>query len=845
MNVGDIVIIRGDVVRTWDKVKPDGWTWFVVRDNKGCERKVSGCVLQPICSGMTIDCECVVDYNDRYGWSFKLCGDVNTNVVGRYNVIDYLTSSLFKGVGMTTASKLYDAFGDNTIEMLENDFDTVCKTVSLTQKQKSALSNVSAYGPLNKLRKEFPSLGIKAPKVLDYFAKKGKDIDRIVAMIKYDPSVLSKVVPANVIDDVYIHDLKIPLDDNDRMSFVINSCIPQVTKKFHNTYVSKVEEFDELAKLILKRPMSSSVWDGINKFGNAGQWLFFEMLRLSNLSSNFVRKDIQSNGDVHFYDEYMFRVRQSLISKLVHLIAYAGHQTSFYQNNKIRFHNWLNSLQNNVLNKEQMDAIENSVTNPLSFISGGPGRGKTFTASALLNFWLDRYDSALLLAPTGRAVNKLKTETGYENAETIARFILMNADSKASFNNVNDEFKDVFGKYMSNSSRTLVLIDEVSMLNFDEAAQLLGIINRCTIVFLGDIDQLAPVEPGCFLSEILKINKVYPLPISYLKQNMRTSVQVLSDNSTRIMDGTLTPKLHYDNDFAFDFTFCGTSNSGVISISDADKLTCEKAFDYYMDALKNGCDVSDIMLLCPTHKGESGTDVMNKYFQEHLNPLSQRQSSFVDKDGYTCYSNKGFECKGFKMGDITVRIMDRLMQTVNDAKREWVRFEDNDPDKDVVEEGFGFFNGDVGTVVRYYDSRKDKYPELLLQLDDGRFIFIPCDYEIYKELCLGYAVTIHKAQGSEAKYVIVVLPESLTQNTVWLKIPFLTKNLLYTAVTRAKQSVQILGSKTAFSMCLQYEQYLGAATVADEVIRQITNNRNRNSYTSLMTHGFDGDTVDM
>ena len=436
----------------------------------------------------------------------------------------------------------------------------------------------------------------------------------------------------------------------------------------------------------------------------------------------------------------------------------------------------------------------------------------------MLQFWLSNYENVLMLAPTGRAAHKLKTETDWADTSTIARFVCMNKNS----NYDNDGYViNTFGEKVPTGRQTLILVDEVSMLNFSEAVDLFRLIEDCTIVFLGDINQLAPIEAGCFLSEILKLNQLYPLPIAYLKKNMRTNVQALADNADRILDGTLSPKLHFDNDFIFDFTFCGDANGQKIGVQDADMLTCEKAFDYYMNYLQQGFTPSDIMLLCPVRTGCAGVISLNSYFQNHLNPIAQKATAFTDAEGNICYSDKGYECDGFVLNGIKVRIMDRLMQTKNDSTREWVRYRDNDPDKEEIDRGTGLFNGDVGTIIRYYKSYNyssmyRSVSAILLQMDDGRCFLIPNVPDMYENLCLGYAVTVHKAQGSEASCVIVVLPES-SMSTRWMRKPFLTKNLLYTAVTRAKQSVNIIGSQNAFQLCLASEQSFGAATVAEDV----------------------------
>lgn len=825
-NQTKIVTIKGDVFRTMDSIKPNGWMWFKVKDRRGREYHVSGIVPSQVIAGMTVSCECE-EVQSNYGLNYKICGNMEIDIATKTAIVSYLSSSQFKHIGKKTAEALYDAFGADTMRMIETDFDAVCKAVTLTDKQKETLQDVSKLGPVHTLCKKYPSLSVYARKIVEHFSDKDGicSADRMLTSIRDGIYQFDNILPFHIIDAVVIKDLGVPLDDRMRMTYLISKYMVQVMSKTHNTYISTVEEYEMLAEYLTeKRPMAQSVWDGIAQFNSRGEWLF-HMMNSYYHDTGMIRKEKRLNNDVHFYTESMYRAKTVINSNLMANFNNVR-VSSFYTANKVKFDAWWKQNYR-LLNKEQKKAVEMAVTHPMSFISGGPGRGKSHTAKALLDFWMLHYENVLFLAPTGRAANKLKMDTGYANTGTLARFVRMNINDSMN-NRLNGCFRDIMGNYMNAYKSTLVIVDEVSMLDFQEVASLFRIIGACTIVFLGDINQLAPIEPGVFLGEVLKIHQVWSIPITILQQNMRTNVAALVDNADRILDGTLSPKKHFDSSFMFDFTFCGQANGQVVSVDDADKLTCEKAFDYYMDFLKQGHTVSDIMVLCPTTKGHAGTSALNAYFQQNLNPVAQKFTLSVDNDDHEYCVTKGYECKSFVVEKMTVRIMDRLMQTKNDSRREWVRYEDNDPDKDIIERGSGFFNGDVCTVIRYYPDY-DRYGDaMLLQTDDGRNFMISATSGYQQELCFGYAITVHKSQGSEANCVITVLPESLS-STFWLTIPFLTKNLLYTAVTRAKQQVRILGSKRSFDACLQAEQYLGNATVAADVVRSLVCSGSLNS----------------
>lgn len=824
MNIGDIVTIEGEIVRTWGQVKSSGWTWFdVMMKGKVC--RVSGCIPQQVCEGMTVSCECKVVDNGQYGIQYKLCGAMNVNVLTRKAIQVYL--SQVSGIGVKTIDKLYNAFGKDTISMIENDFDTVCQKVSLTSRQKDALSHSCVLQPEMRLLKRFPSLMNKASMVWEHFRKRGTlSVERLIDKIEQNPFVLTHLCSFAMMDDILIKDLGEPLDSVRRMSFVISYYMTYVLRDYHITYISTADEFDELAEYVFtgtrrgqkpsnRRPMADSVINGVAMYGSAGMWLFQSMCARYH-DGKWIRIDRRKDNVYHFYTERVYRAKTHLVEQLVGLIGRNYSQDSFYLTNGVKFDDWWKHG-SKLLNSDQKNAVKTSVTNKLSFISGGPGRGKTFTAGSLRDFWLCHYKHVMMLAPTGRAANKLKMETGHRNTGTIARFVQMNLEYR------NDGcVRNICGDEMPCDARTLVIVDEVSMLDFVEAVDLLNKLMKCTIVFMGDIYQLAPIEPGCFLAEVLKVNDVYPLPISMLNKNMRTNVAVLAENADKVLNGTLSPR-DYDDNFQFDFTFCGDTDGQQIMVTDADALTCEKAYDYYKNFLSKGYAISDIMVIAPTWSGNAGTTALNRYFQERENVIVGNAMLCVDKHlKRECYVAKGYVCGGFVLDGIAIRIGDRLMNTKNDGQRGWYRFENNNPDCEIVEDGTGFFNGDVCTVIRYYPMGSHTEPAMILvQTDDGRTFFMACDYESYGNLCFGYALTVHKAQGSEAKCVILVLPEHSVYSQHWFKVPFLTKNLIYTAVTRAKETVCILGSKNALDMGLQTEQEVGRSTVADDVLRNI------------------------
>lgn len=820
MIVNTILELTGEIIRLDNAFpRPSGWQWFNLLTKDGHEYHISGKSNTYISVGMMVSCK-VVDMGYDTQWHQHLC-ELKDNVEIQKNtkesMIRYLTSNLFQGIGRKTAEKLYDAFGEHVVEMLMNDMDTVAKKVKLTPKQKASLSDIGKYNLILAMQKRFPHLSLDAVQEAISAAAQFSNVVR-----HYERAPLSlaelKSVSFAMMDDVLIYDLQISLHDFDRLNFVFSHYVPQVLRKTHNTYLSTKEEWDMLTKEVFKRPMPVN----FATHQERGQWVFAMANILTKKHVDYLRQDVRSNGDLHLYTKKMLNAKHYLEDVFFAYLTASPFDRKMwkklYDKTEIAFQNWVQQYQS-VLTDEQQSAILKSVTHNISFISGGPGRGKTYVTKYLLNFWNQCvHGDIIMLAPTGRAVNKLKTETGYHNVETIARCACMNRGNRQP-----QVFIDNAGVERPVGLKTLVLIDEVSMLNLFDASDIFQIFKGCTIVFLGDINQLQPIEPGSFLHTVLEIHQVYPFPISYLTKNLRTGKQVLADNADKILDGTLSGK-DYHLDFAFDFTFAGIDHQGNrISATDADEITRAKALDYYQDGLKNGLSYSDILLMSPARKGPAGTESLNQHLQENLNPKSASNHTFFDNQNRKCISIKGMVCPGVRIDGMEIRILDRIMQTVNNAEMPFVYYKDNDPDSnEITDKGCGFFNGDTGTIVRYIFPQGGKPAFLLLQMDDGRFFEIAVTADACKELTLAYAITIHKSQGSEAALALVVLPEDLAGKNQFLATPFLTKNLLYTAVTRAKQSVQILGSKQAMTDCLSTVQYSGASTVGVDTIERIT-----------------------
>ncbi len=380
---------------------------------------------------------------------------------------------------------------------------------------------------------------------------------------------------------------------------------------------------------------------------------------------------------------------------------------------------------------QQRKAVETALKSGAMVITGGPGTGKTTILKFIIRL-LERIGlDYQLCAPTGRAAKRMSEATGTE-ARTIHRMLGYGASGdKFLYDEDNPLLTDV------------IIVDEMSMVDVLLMRALLRATPSGThLIMVGDADQLPPVGPGNVLRDIIASGVV---PVIRLTDIFRQAERgMIVENAHRINNGK-QPDLFAGSD---DFCFEEISGAEQI-IRRVIALNSGKT-----NKLSTNEPIKDVQVLVPMKKGALGAINLNTRLQAALNPPSPAK-------------------KERKQGEITLREGDKVMQTKNDYKIPWKRTKTG-------EEGTGIFNGDLGTVERIDLSEQ----EVTVLFDDERAAAY--DYSMLDELSLAYAATVHKSQGSEYPVVIMPLAGGAPQ--------LMTRNLLYTAVTRAREQVYILGS---------------------------------------------------
>ena len=386
------------------------------------------------------------------------------------------------------------------------------------------------------------------------------------------------------------------------------------------------------------------------------------------------------------------------------------------------------------LHPNQTAAVRAAVENGLQIVTGGPGTGKTTIVKCIVHVFKNLGQRVALCAPTGRAAKRLSAATG-EEAKTIHRLLDL-------------DWKDGGGRFTYNNDRKLpldvVIVDEVSMVDEYVFNALLSAMERGSrLVLVGDKDQLASVGAGNVLSDLIKCGR---FPVSELTQIYRQSEDSrIVVNAHRINRGEM-PEL--DNRSS-DFFFEEKEDAESIARTTSDLVT--RRLPGYLKV-----PPVEIQVLCPMKRGSAGTASLNRILQEKLNPPSR------DK-------------KEARQGDTLFREGDKVMQTQNNYQQEWVQTSGGK-----VETGTGVFNGDIGVIV----SINPQIMQFTVRFDDDKVAVY--QYSDIEQLALAYAVTIHKSQGCEFDAVVVALDANYMLQT---------RNLLYTAVTRAKKLVVIVGAK--------------------------------------------------
>jgi exodeoxyribonuclease V alpha subunit len=453
---------------------------------------------------------------------------------------------------------------------------------------------------------------------------------------------------------------------------------------------------------------------------------------INELCLDRVTVSVEESGVPGIQLTKFFTAEKTIAQKLIMLLRETPVPPAHSFDELIKHYEELHGI---TFHENQKAAIKTAAESGVCVITGGPGTGKTTIINAVLYINKANELTTQLLAPTGRAAKRIEESIAKENGiEPMTIHRCLDIDFKGSGAFTYDEPNNFIKKDM-------VIVDEFSMCDCLLTAMLLRKVMPGTkLVLVGDVDQLPSVGAGNVLCDIIKSGAV---PVIRLTQIYRTGeLSTIATNAYKINNGEMPVLDNKSTDFFFD---CADKPA---DIKDKVITLCTARLPGYL-----GESNSKVQVLCPMKLGEAGVTNLNRVLQDAMNPPA------VDTAEYRC-------------GETVFRVGDRVMHTVNNYKQEWIKH---------GEKGKGIFNGDIGTVKAINPDAG----EVEVELEDGRVsTYLRTDLPA---LTLSYAITVHKSQGCEFDAVVIPVVSGAYM--------ILTRNLLYTAVTRAKRLVVLVGKE--------------------------------------------------
>lgn len=635
-------------------------------------------------------------------------------------LVKYFSSSHFKGIGLKTAQKIVELYGENTIdEILEHPekLETISglssksreafvSTLRLNYGTEMVLAKLANYGIPNKL----------AIQIQDTYKEETIDI-----VENYPYQLVEDIKGLGfTIADQLAQELGIESQAPERFRAGLIHSLLNACMESGDTYVEARDLLEKTLNLLeSSRPVE------------------LEPSQLAQELSNLIEEEKVQQVDTKIFDNSLFFAEEGIHNHLIRILEKEvtdKQETEIIQEQIVIVEEEL-GIQYDAIQKQAIcDAIQNKVF----ILTGGPGTGKTTVINGIIAVYalmegLDLRNKSnlpiLLAAPTGRAARRMNELTGLPSA-TIHRHLGMTGDDDTSHL---EDYLDA----------DFIIVDEFSMVDTWLANQLFSNISSTSkILIVGDSDQLPSVSPGQVLADLLQIPSI---PQTRLERIYRQSEEsTIVTLASQIRQGILPA----------DFTQKKADRSYFEIANNQIPATIEKILDA---AIRSGIPARDIQVLAPMYRGAAGIDAINQLMQELLNPLQKGQISF--------------EASQFQY-----RSGDKVIHLVNDAE-------------------VNVFNGDLGYITdlipaKYTESKQD---EMMIDFD-GNEVSYPRN-EWYK-IRLAYAMSIHKSQGSE--FPVVFLPITSASKRM------LERNLIYTAITRAKSKLILLGELQAFDYATKH-----------------------------------------
>lgn len=654
----------------------------------------------------------------KYGEQLKLIRYERAKPTSK-GLVKYFSSDHFKGIGVKTAQKIVDLYGDNTIDKVLAEPEKLHDIVSLSAKNREAF--------IMKLRQNYGTERVLAK--LSEYGISNKLAFQIQDFYKEETLEIVEHYPYQLVEDIQGIGFKIA--DQLAQSLGIESTAPERFRAglLHTLLTQSMEKGDTYleAKELLEHTI---------ELLESSRQIELDPNSVADELAHLIEEDKVQNVDTKIFENSLFFAEEGICNNLLRILEKENQNK--YEPEKIEAA--LTHIEEEFAisyDAIQKQAICNAIQHKIFILTGGPGTGKTTVINGIIAVYallhgLDLHKSQdlpiLLAAPTGRAARRMNELTGLPSA-TIHRHLGMTGDDDTSHL---DDYLDA----------DFIIVDEFSMVDTWLANQLLSnISSNSKLLIVGDADQLPSVSPGQVLADLLKIPL---LPQTKLEKIYRQGeASTIVTLASQIQKGVLPP----------DFTEKKADRSYFEARSEHIPQMIERIVEA---AIRSGIPAQDVQVLAPMYRGQAGIDHINKLMQDLINPAEKEQLVFEATDGQ------------YRQGD-------RVIHLVNDAES-------------------NVFNGDLGYITdllpaKYTDSKQD---ELTINFDGNEIVYQRSEW--YK-IRLAYAMSIHKSQGSE--FPVVILPITSSSHRM------LQRNLIYTAITRAKSKLILLGEKSAFAFAVQ------------------------------------------
>lgn len=722
--------LEGEIAEIIYKNEINSYCIAVLNTTDGTEITIVG-YLPFINIGDTLKLHGKMVEHQEYGEQFKVDTFEKMMPQGLDALERYLANGSIKGIGPSTAKKIIETFGEDTINVFKLEPAKLAQIKGITKEKayemsQSFIENWEVWQIVGFLDK----FGVGPQSAETIYKKLGPNSIEEIQSNPYILVDLINKVNFNQIDKMAL-DIGMEYNNEKRIRSGIKHALTLATYNGHCAVI-----YDNLIKFV-------------NELLGVREEEIEDVLINMKAKEELVIEDRENEEWVYLSSYYM--AEKNVAEKLIKLDQYKN----IKKIDKFKKELELFEKKSNIeLSEKQKEAIKEINDHNICVITGGPGTGKTTIIKTIIELFKHNGMKPVLCAPTGRAAKRMTEATG-EEAKTLHRLLEIGSIVSEDTQNVNTNLS------VAPIDADIIIVDEMSMVDIFLMNYLCkAIYNGTKLVLVGDTDQLPSVGPGNVLKDIIQSEKITTIVLNKIFRQAAQSKIII--NSHRVNDGEsfiTKEEINEINDkYLEDFFYIDETNktkilNQVLSLS-GERL--KKYGDY--DFLQN------IQVITPTKKGELGTKELNQLLQATVNPISETK-------------------KERKFGDSIFREGDRVMQIKNNYEMYWER---KNP---LLETGSGVFNGEFGTIQKINEKEK----QIQIKFDDEKIAWYA--FNELEQIEHAYAITVHKAQGSEFDVVIMVIGPSAPM--------LLTRNLLYTGMTRAKKLLIMIGNKNIIDFMIK------------------------------------------